>query len=118
MYPTVVTLKKGEGRTVKAGGMWIYDNEIASVKGDFKNGDLVTVEDFDGYFMGYGFINIQSKIRVRLMTRKKGQAIDEAFLKKRVQDAWEYRKATGEWGGGRRILGGADLQPGRVVGKI
>ncbi len=118
MYPTVVTLKKGEGRTVKAGGMWIYDNEIASVKGDFKNGDLVTVEDFDGYFMGYGFINIQSKIRVRLMTRKKGQAIDEAFLEKRVQDAWEYRKATGDVGCCRLIFGEADFLPGLVVDKF
>ena len=51
MYHTIVTLKKGEGRTIKAGGMWIYDNEIASILGDFENGDLVTVHDFDGYFM-------------------------------------------------------------------
>ncbi|HIW49327.1 MAG TPA: rRNA large subunit methyltransferase I, partial [Candidatus Blautia intestinavium] len=50
MYHTIVTLKKGEGRTIKAGGMWIYDNEIASILGDFENGDLVTVHDFDGYF--------------------------------------------------------------------
>lgn len=87
MYQTVVTLKKGEGRTIKAGGMWIYDNEIASVSGDFENGDLVTIEDFDGYFLGYGFLNMHSKIRVRLMSRRKGQIIDEAFLEKRVRDA-------------------------------
>ena len=71
MYQTVVTLKKGEGRTIKAGGMWIYDNEIASVSGDFENGDLATIEDFDGYFLGYGFLNMHSKIRVRLMSRRK-----------------------------------------------
>ena len=53
---TVVTLKKGEGRTIKAGGAWIYDNEIASVRGTFRNGSIVDVEDFDGYFMGRGFI--------------------------------------------------------------
>ena len=59
MYHTTVTLKKGEGRTIKAGGMWIYDNEIESIMGTFENGDLVTVHDFDGYFTGYGFLNIQ-----------------------------------------------------------
>ena len=118
MYQTVVTLKKGEGRTIKAGGMWIYDNEIASVSGDFENGDLVTIEDFDGYFLGYGFLNMHSKIRVRLMSRRKEQIIDEAFLEKRVRDAWEYRKAVGETGCCRLIFGEADFLPGLVVDKF
>lgn len=61
---TTVTLKKGEGRTIKAGGAWIFDNEIESIKGTFKNGSLVKVEDFDGYPMGSGYINQNSKIRV------------------------------------------------------
>lgn len=65
MYDTLVTLKKGTGRTLKSGGMWVYDNEIESIAGDFENGDLVTVHDFDGYFLGIGFINTQSKITVR-----------------------------------------------------
>ena len=46
MYDTLVTLKKGTGRTLKSGGMWVYDNEIESIAGDFENGDLVTVHDF------------------------------------------------------------------------
>ena len=71
MYQTIVTLKKGEGRTIKAGGMWIYDNEVASIAGDFADGDIVTVHDFDGYFMGYGFVNRHSKIFIRLLSRKK-----------------------------------------------
>ncbi len=54
MYNTIVTLKKGEGRTLKAGGMWVFDNEIASIMGDFENGDIIAIHDFDGYFMGYG----------------------------------------------------------------
>ena len=69
MQEAVVTLKKGEGRTLKAGGMWVYDNEIASVTGEFEEGGIVAVQDFDGYFMGYGFINTRSKITVRLMSR-------------------------------------------------
>ena len=52
-----VILKKGEGRTLKSGGAWIYDNEIDKIEGNFENGDMVTVSDFDGYPMGQGFIN-------------------------------------------------------------
>ena len=91
---TVVTLKKGEGRTIKAGGAWVFDNEIDTITGTFKNGDIVTVHDFDGYPMGKGFINQNSKIRVRMLTRKPDQEIDEAFLTLRVRAAWEYRKNT------------------------
>lgn len=69
MYDTLVTLKKGAGRTLKAGGMWVYDNEIESIAGDFENGDIVTVHDFDGFFLGIGFINTRSKLTVRLLSR-------------------------------------------------
>ena len=47
MYNTIVTLKKGEGRTIKAGGAWIFDNEIETIMGRFTNGDIVTVHYFD-----------------------------------------------------------------------
>ncbi len=52
MSLAVVTLKKGEGRLLKSGGMWIFDNEIASVMGSFVNGDIVLIHDFDGYPLG------------------------------------------------------------------
>lgn len=118
MYHTIVTLKKGEGRTIKAGGMWIYDNEIESVVGDFENGNLVAVHDFDGYFLGYGFLNMHSKTRVRLMSRRKEYVIDEAFPERRVRDAWEYRKNTCDTGCCRLIFGEADFLPGLVVDKF
>lgn len=82
MYDTLVTLKKGAGRTLKAGSMWVYNNEIESIAGDFENGDIVTVHDFDGFFLGIGFINTRSKLTVRLLSRKKGTVIDDAFLEK------------------------------------
>ena len=85
MSNAVVTLKKGEGRALKQGGAWIFDNEIASILGAYENGDIVLVRDFDGYPMGRGFINEHSKIRIRMMTRNIDQEIDETFLKKRVQ---------------------------------
>ena len=118
MYNTIVTLKKGEGRTLKAGGAWVYDNEIDSIMGSFENGDIVTVHDFDGYFLGYGFINTKSKITVRILSRKKDTVIDDAFLEERVQAAWEYRKQVIDTGSCRLIFGEADFLPGIVVDKF
>lgn len=117
MSETIVTLKKGEGRTLKAGGAWIYDNEIDKITGRFTNGDVVTVEDFDGYSMGKGFINQNSKIRIRMLTRKKDVEIDEAFLKMRVRNAWEYRKTVVDTSSCRVIFGEADFLPGLVIDK-
>ena len=113
----IVTLKKGEGRTIKAGGAWIFDNEIDTITGRFKNGEVVTVHDFDGYPMGKGFINQNSKIRIRMMTRKPDQEIDEAFLKMRLKNAWEYRKTTVDTSSCRIIFGEADFLPGLVIDK-
>ena len=114
----IVTLKRGEGRALKAGGCWIYDNEIASVAGKFENGEIVIVHDFDGFSMGKGFINTNSKICIRMLTRNKDQEIDEAFLYKRVKEAWEYRKKTVDTGSCRVIFGEADFLPGLVVDKF
>ena len=114
----VVTLKKGEGRTIKAGGMWVFDNEIATIMGEFENGDMVVVQDFDGYKMGKGFINTNSKITIRLMTRNSEETIDEAFLFMRVKNAWEYRKKTVDTSSCRIIFGEADFLPGLVVDKF
>lgn len=118
MYQTIVTLKKGEGRTLKAGGMWVYDNEIASITGDFENGDVVKVHDFDGYCMGAGYINTKSKISVRMLSRKKDVLIDEAFIERRVRDACEYRRQTIDTSSCRMIFGEADFLPGIVVDKF
>lgn len=114
----IVTLKKGEGRTIKSGGMWIFDNEIDSVTGAFENGDIVMIKDFDGYPMGRGFININSKIRVRLMTRRMEQEVDSEFILGRVRDTWEYRKKTVDTSSCRVIFGEADFLPGLVVDKF
>ncbi|MCH5339084.1 MAG: class I SAM-dependent rRNA methyltransferase [Acetatifactor sp.] len=118
MYQTIVTLKKGEGRSLKAGGMWIYDNEIDSVMGNFENGDVVEVRDFDGYCMGFGYINTRSKITVRMLSRKKDTVIDATFVEQRVRDAWEYRKQTIDISSCRLIFGEADFLPGIVVDKF
>lgn len=118
MSEAIVTLKKGEGRMLKSGGLWIFDNEITSILGSFEDGDIVAVHDFDGYGLGKGFINRNSKIRVRMMTRNRHQEIDEAFLKMRVQEAWDYRKKVSDTGSCRVIFGEADFLPGLVVDKF
>ena len=118
MSEAIVTLKKGEGRMLKSGGLWIFDNEIASILGSFEDGDIVAVHDFDGYGLGKGFINRNSKIRVRMITRNRHQEIDEAFLKMRVQEAWDYRKKVSDTGSCRVIFGEADFLPGLVVDKF
>lgn len=118
MNQTTVRIKKGEGRTLKSGGAWIYDNEIDQIIGTFTNGDMVTVEDFDGYPLGQGFINTNSKITIRMMTRKKDTVVDDAFIEMRVRNAWEYRKSTVDTSSCRVIFGEADFLPGIVIDKF
>ena len=118
MESAVVRIKKGEGRSLKAGGMWIYDNEIGTIKGDYANGDMVFVEDFDGYPLGHGFINTNSKLTVRMMSRKKDTVVDDDFLEMRVRAAWEYRKTTTDTSSCRLIFGEADFLPGIVIDKF
>lgn len=114
----VVMLKKGEGRILKSGGAWIFDNEISSVMGNFEDGDIVLVHDFDGYPLGRGFINRNSKIRVRMLTRNIDQEIDEVFFRQRLSDAWEYRKKTVDVSSCRVVFGEADFLPGMVIDKF
>lgn len=112
-----IVLKKGEGRTIKAGGAWVYDNEIAGYHGDTADGNIIAVHDFDDYFMGYGFINSHSKIRVRMLCRYRKEPIDRAFFYERVKAAWEYRKNVCDTSSCRIIFGEADWLPGLTVDK-
>lgn len=116
-----VILKKGEGRLLKKGGLWIYDNEIAEQDLKGENGSIVDVLDFDGYFLGNGFINTNSKIRIRMLTRR--TRIDEDIslddlISERVRTAWEYRKTVCDTSSCRLIFGEADFLPGIVIDKF
>lgn len=113
-----VRIKKGLGRSLKAGGAWIYDDEIDTITGSFTNGDLALIEDYDGFPLGTGFINTCSKLTVRMMSRKKDAVIDEAFIEMRVRNAWEYRKAVTDTSSCRLIFGEADFLPGMIVDKF
>ena len=114
----VVSLKKGEGRLLKSGGMWIFDNEIATIMGSFVNGDIVLIHDFDGYPLGKGFINTNSRITVRLLSRDEQTVIDEVFFFFFLRDAWEYRKKVVDTRSCRVIFGEADFFPGLVIDKF
>lgn len=120
LYTTtaVVRIRKGQGRALKAGGAWIYDNEIQDIAGSYENGGLVSVVDFDGYPLGQGFINTNSKLTVRMLSRKKDTVIDDDFIKMRVKNAWEYRKETVDTSSCRIIFGEADFLPGIVIDKF
>ena len=117
MERTAVVLKKGEGRTLKTGGVWVFDNEIDAASGEYSDGDIVSVLDFDGYPLGQGFINRNSRIRVRLLTRNPEEVIDERFWEKRIRTAWEYRRRTVDTSCCRLLFGEADFIPGFVADK-
>ena len=113
-----VRLKRGEGRAFKAGGPWIYDNEIGEILGEPADGGIVRIEDYNGYPLGVGFLNRASTIAVRTLSRNADEVIDEAFLEKRVRAAWQYRKDTVDTASCRVIFGEADFLPGLVVDKF
>ena len=118
MKEASIRLRRGEGRSFKAGGPWIYDNEIGEVLGDPADGDVVAIEDYNGYPLGVGFLNRASTIAVRVLSRKPGTVIDEAFLESRVRAAWAYRKDTVDTSSCRLVFGEADFLPGLVVDKF
>ena len=117
MNKAKAVLKKGEGRTLKSGGLWVFDNEIDKIEGSYQNGDIISVVDFDGYFMGIGFINTKSKITIRILSRKNVEITDE-FLYERIKNAWEYRKKLVDTNCCRVVFGEADFLPGIVIDKF
>ncbi len=119
-HNAIIKLKKGEGRYLKAGGAWIYDNEIDVCSGSYENGDIVDVVDFDDYPLGVGYINDNSRIRIRMLSRKPDTVIDDAFFYQRLKAAWEYRKcvlAPQDLSSCRVVFGEADFLPGITIDK-
>ena len=113
-----VILKRNEGRTISSGGLWVFDNEIDNIVGTYENGDIVQVVSFKDDFLGYGYINDNSKIRIRLLSRNKEDIIDYDFFKKRFLDAWNYRKSVVETNCCRIVFSDSDRLPGLIVDKF
>ena len=126
-----VFVKKGGARLLKAGGQWLFDNEIDRITGPGEGqderaagescpeaGDIVQVKDFDGYHLGIGFYNPYSKIRIRMLSRYEKSSITPAFLRRRLQEAWNYRKAVIDTSSCRLVFGEADFLPGLTIDKF
>lgn len=113
-----VILKRNEGRTISAGGLWVFDNEIDRIEGGYENGDIVQVESYKEDFLGYGYINDNSKIMVRLLSRSRQDSIDEDFFYRRFLDAWNYRKDVVDTTCCRIVFSDSDRLPGLIVDKF
>lgn len=113
-----ITLKKGEGRVLAAKGAWVFDNEIASLEDGIQNGDIVTILAHNGFPLGQGFINFNSKIRIRLLSRDASKVIDELFIRSQVARAFSLRQDLMDLSSCRLIFGEADFLPGFIVDKF
>ena len=115
---TKVILNKKISRRVENGHPWIFANEVNTVEGDATGGGIAEVFTHDKKFIGRGYINPQSQILVRLLTRDRSEIIDEAFFYKRLQEAWEYRQRLGYTENCRLVFGEADYLPALIIDKF
>jgi len=113
-----VVLKRTISSRVLGGHPWIYNNEVDSVTGEYADGDIVDVVTFDRKFLGRGYINSKSQIRVRVLTHKQSENIDDVFFYNRISKAWDYRKKLGYTENCRMIFGEADGLPQLIVDKF
>ena len=115
---TKVYLKRKISRRVENGHPWIFGNEIDKVEGDTEGGTIVDVFTHDKKWMGRGYINLQSQISVRLLTRDKNETIDDNFFYNRLLEAWEYRQRIGYVENCRLVFGEADYMPALIIDKF
>jgi 23S rRNA (cytosine1962-C5)-methyltransferase len=115
---TKVYLKKKISRRVENGHPWIFGNEVGTIEGDTAGGSIVEVFTHDKKFLGRGYINLQSQISVRLLTREKAEAIDDSFFYTRLQEAWQYRQRIGYTENCRLVFGEADYLPALIIDKF
>jgi 23S rRNA (cytosine1962-C5)-methyltransferase len=115
---TKVYLKKKISRRVEGGHPWIFANEAGLVEGEVNGGDTVEVFTHDKKFIGRGYINPKSQILVRLLTRERGEMIDEGFFRNRLRRAWEYRQRIGYTENCRLVFGEADDLPALIIDKF
>ena len=119
-YPQVHITQKGE-RALTAGHPWVYAAEVTELSGPVEDGDLADVIGHKGAYLGTGFYNSHSLIRCRLLSRNANDRFDDAFWQRRVQYAWDYRKAVmppEDLHCCRVIFGEADGFPGLTVDRF
>ncbi|MFP5042405.1 class I SAM-dependent rRNA methyltransferase [Parasediminibacterium sp. JCM 36343] len=112
-----VYLKRKIAPRIANGHPWIYGNEIEKTEGDIVAGEIVEVYFADKKLAGRGYINPQSQIAVRLLTRKQ-EEINEAFFLDRIKKAWQYRQKLGYTENCRLVFGEADYLPALIIDKF
>jgi 23S rRNA (cytosine1962-C5)-methyltransferase len=115
---TKVILRKKISRRVESGHPWIFGNEVNLVEGEWNPGGIADVFTHDKKFIGRGYVNPQSQIAVRLLTRDKNEIIDKAFFYRRISEAWAYRQQLGYTENCRLIFGEADNLPQLIIDKF
>ena len=115
-YPKITVTKKAEA-ALAGGHPWVYDAELLGTEGEPENGGLVDVVSLKGKYLGTGFLSESSKIRIRLISRNANDTFDEAFWRRRLSYAWNYRKTVmrDDISACRIIFGEADQFPGLTV---
>ncbi len=118
-YPFVTIDARGAKRA-QQGHPWVFDNEITAQEGALEDGALCDVRSPKGRYLGTGYYNSHSKIRVRLLSQNANDKFDQAFFARRAQYAWDYRKTVmgPDAGSCRVIFGEADRFPGLTVDKF
>ena len=114
---TKVYLNKKINPRIAQGHPWIYNNEVDRIAGPIEAGDIVEVYFFDGQLAGRGYINPNSQIIIRLLTRKR-EEIDASFFYEKIKTAWEYRQQLGYTENCRLVFGEADGLPALIIDKF
>ena len=114
---TKLYLRKKIAPRIANGHPWVYGNEVERIEGDVVAGDIVDVYYSPEKYAGRGYINPQSQILVRLLTRKQ-ETIDEAFFHKKIATAWAYRQKLGYTENCRLVFGEADELPALIIDKF
>lgn len=118
-FARAVVTDKG-ARWLGTGHPWLYDSDVASTEGDCRNGCLIDVVNAKGGYIGTGFLSLESKIRVRLVSRNANDKFDRDFWRRRIEYAWNYRlRVMGDDASACRVIfGEADGFPGLTVDRF
>ncbi|NCX95736.1 MAG: class I SAM-dependent rRNA methyltransferase [Chitinophagia bacterium] len=111
-------LRKKVGDRVANGHPWVFANELTDAPSLALPGEIVNLYSSAGSFVGKGYYNPASQIRIRLLSRIKEEAIDEAFFERKLKEAWEYRCLLGYKENCRLIFGEADGLPALIIDKF
>ena len=111
----IVKLNSNEEENISKGFPWVYNNEVHSFHGEIKNGEVVQINTFNNEFVGYGFLNVDSKLMIRMLSLNKEDIINKDFFRNKIRYALEHRKNLNFGNAQRLIFAEADFLPGLIV---